>query len=972
MRILITLITLLIGQLCLAQIPSLSIDHSKEKQQLKLSQLKVDVTVVGNIATTTYDMVFINPLSRDLQGELSMPLANGQEICRYALEVNGKLREGVVIEKVKARQAFEAVVRQKIDPGIVSKTKGNFFKTKLYPIPANGSKRVVLAFSETLPGDSKNLFYSLPIETSMPIGNFKLDVKVFKSDAKGKELKSEFENIQFDNKDNVYYLNFERLNYSSKKPIKFTIPRFNQSNYQLFTSEFDGETYFYLNVKPPKLGSTKKGSLQKIDIYWDQSFSASKRNIKKELNLLQNYLTGIKGEKAVDLITFNHKVNTTKSFKIRQDASALIQYIQGLKYDGASCFDNLKFDTPCDEILLFSDGVNTIGKANILNSKIPLYAITSTTGSHYAFLERLAAESNGEFIDLNRMSIEKASNIMQSHDEKYISCTYNKSHIKELYPNTPSSIGDYFEISGILLTDKTQLKVNYGKKGKIKQSQSFQISKRNKANVARIWASQKIASLELDEENNQKEILALGQKFNIVTSNSSFIVLDRVEDYVTHKILPPEELREAYYKLLGNTKGSDELMPEEIVNSNLKRMSRLAAWYDNPIPSRVKGKGVPHGNWEDGESLEEMIPITRQETTPPPPPPAPRVANVLNIVDNDMDLSDELEMVVEDSESDMGEVLVVNGPSSPKNGERSSAIKVLAWLPDAPYLTALRKADDKDLESLYFKFKSDNQNRPGFYIQVADLFFSKGWDQLAIRILSNVLELDLENPELLKVVARRLLDENQSEMAIKIFEEVKSLRPEEPQSYRDLALAFSLNKQYQKALEMYIEILNRNWNRFESIKDVVLNELNALISLHKSELNLKTANAKYIKAMPLDIRITLEWSSNENDIDLWVIDPNGEKCYYSHTRTKIGGKISRDFTRGYGPEEFSLKTAKRGIYTVYVKYFSESRQSITGPVTVYATLCINYGKENQETKHIALQLIDNKEVRQIGQLEFGN
>jgi len=41
-------------------------------------------------------------------------------------------------------------------------------------------------------------------------------------------------------------------------------------------------------------------------------------------------------------------------------------------------------------------------------------------------------------------------------------------------------------------------------------------------------------------------------------------------------------------------------------------------------------------------------------------------------------------------------------------------------------------------------------NRPSFYIQVADFFFSKGWDQLAIRILSNVLELDLENPELLK------------------------------------------------------------------------------------------------------------------------------------------------------------------------------------------------------------------------------
>ena len=282
----------------------------------------------------------------------------------------------------------------------------------------------------------------------------------------------------------------------------------------------------------------------------------------------------------------------------------------------------------------------------------------------------------------------------------------------------------------------------------------------------------------------------------------------------------------------------------------------------------------------------------------------------------------------------------------------------------------MRNAEDKELESLYYKFKAENKSRPAFYIQVADFFFTKGWDEQAIRILSNVLDLDLENPELLKVLARRLLDEHQSEIAIKIFEEIKNLRPEEPQSYRDLALAYKANKQYQKALDLYIEILNQNWNRFEAIKDVVLNELNALISLHKSELNLKNIDAKYIKAMPVDIRITLEWSSNENDIDLWVIDPNGEKCFYSHTRTQIGGKISKDFTRGYGPEEFTLKIAKRGIYTVYANYFSESRQSITGPVTLYVTLYTNYGKTNQKVKFISLQLTDNKETRQVGQLEF--
>jgi uncharacterized protein YfaP (DUF2135 family) len=44
-------------------------------------------------------------------------------------------------------------------------------------------------------------------------------------------------------------------------------------------------------------------------------------------------------------------------------------------------------------------------------------------------------------------------------------------------------------------------------------------------------------------------------------------------------------------------------------------------------------------------------------------------------------------------------------------------------------------------------------------------------------------------------------------------------------------------------------------------------------------------------------------------MDLWVIEPTGEKCYYSHPSTKIGGRLSKDLTGGYGPEEYMVKNA---------------------------------------------------------------
>lgn len=950
MKTILTFIGTLICLLNIAQIPTLSVQNSEKKQELEISQLTVSVTVVGNIATTTFDMVFYNPLSRNLEGELSMPLADGQEICRYALDINGKLREGVIVEKVKARQTFEAVIRQNIDPGIVNLTKGNSFKTKIFPIPANGTKRVVLALSETLRGDDENLYYSLPFETSGRIGAFKLDVKVIKSQPKEKPILSEFENMKFDSQDNAYCLNFERKNYTSASPLKFTIPRFSNTEYQLYTYKFDGETYFYLNVKTPILKQITKEIPRKIAVYWDNSFSASKRNIEKELNLLENYLTSLRGTKEVTLSAFNQKVSPPQIFQINQDASKIIHSIRHLNNDGATCLDDLKFGYGYDEILLFSDAVNTIGESDIKTSDIPVYAITSGNGSNYTLLKRLASETNGEFIDLNVISGEKALEILKTDEEKFLSCTFNPSEIKEVFPNAACRVDEYFDLAGILKTDKANLKLNYGTKNKETQTQSFEISKVSDAPVSRIWAGKKIQALMADEEKNQEEIMRIARKFNVVTSNTAFIVLDRVEDYVAHGIVPPEELKEEYYKLLGISKNNEVITPELIQQRNIERTGKLKSWYVNPPQVSTQTK-QGNANLTNGNVMHIEDASTDEQSQA-----------VFMVLEDNVQISNVSQIA--DSESDS------RSDTPPLKSKSEASIRVLAWLPDAPYLTELRNAGNKYLDSLYHKLKEENKDRPSFYIQVADFFFEKKMKAQAVRVLSNTLELDLENPELLKVVARRLLQEGEYEIAIKVFREIKKLRPEEPQSYRDLALAYQAIEHYQGALDMYLYILDHDWNRFEDIKDVVLNELNSLISRQKGKLDLKAINPEYIHPMPLDVRITLDWSSNENDIDLWVIDPNGEKCFYSHQNTQIGGKISKDFTRGYGPEEFTLKTAKRGIYTVYVNYFSESRQTITGPVTVYASLTTHYGTDQQETQNITVQLIDNKETRQIGQLEF--
>lgn len=77
-----------------------------------------------------------------------------------------------------------------------------------------------------------------------------------------------------------------------------------------------------------------------------------------------------------------------------------------------------------------------------------------------------------------------------------------------------------------------------------------------------------------------------------------------------------------------------------------------------------------------------------------------------------------------------------------------------------------------------------------------------------------------------------------------------------------------------------------------------------------------------------DVKIVLTWDS-QTDVDLWVIDPKGEKCYYSHPSTESGGNLDMDNTQGYGPETFTMERALPGPYSVQVQYFGSRDAPVT-------------------------------------------
>jgi tetratricopeptide (TPR) repeat protein len=298
-------------------------------------------------------------------------------------------------------------------------------------------------------------------------------------------------------------------------------------------------------------------------------------------------------------------------------------------------------------------------------------------------------------------------------------------------------------------------------------------------------------------------------------------------------------------------------------------------------------------------------------------------------------------------------------------------IELAPWDPDTPYLRELKAANGDAQLRVYFAERKKHGNAPAFFLDVADFFFKQKKDELGLQVLSNVAELRLEDAPLLRVLAQRLAQLDQLELAALIFEEVLRLRPEEPQSYRDLALVLARLKQYPRAMELLAHVIMNQWARFDAIEVIALMELNTIIPKARAAgIQKIPVDQRLVKLLDLDVRISLSWDADLTDIDLWVIEPSGERTYYGHNLSTIGGLVSRDFTQGYGPEEYVLHRAMRGKYVVQTNFYGSGAQTLTGAVTLQLDLFTNYGRPNEKRKSITLRLSEQKETFTVGTLEF--
>ncbi|MCP4113060.1 MAG: DUF2135 domain-containing protein, partial [Desulfobacteraceae bacterium] len=250
----------------------------------------------------------------------------------------------------------------------------------------------------------------------------------------------------------------------------------------------------------------------------------------------------------------------------------------------------------------------------------------------------------------------------------------------------------------------------------------------------------------------------------------------------------------------------------------------------------------------------------------------------------------------------------------------------------------------------------------------------------ALKVFSSLVENQPGDTVLARDVGFSAMEMGFGGHAYHLFRRVASSRPYEPQTYRAMAHCLAEMKMADLALAYYEVGLSGRWdNRFGEFRKILqIDYLRFLRRIEKGELSTsvpdfartRMENIKVFDADRADLLITITWNTDATDIDLHIIEPTGEECFYSHPKTRIGGMLTRDVTQGFGPEMYLLRKAAPGEYKVRVKYFAGNRNRASTRTKVYVTIFRNWGSSDENVTRRTATLEIGKSMHDLATVRY--
>ena len=850
------------------------------------------------------------------------------------------VKQARIVSKQKAARAYEQTVSARVDPALMEWAGADFFSCRVFPLSGNTLHRIVIGYelnmTEAL--DFREYILTLPKVEK----DFKLDICMHASNNMTPQISPDLETKRVDGK---LYISVE-----NPKKKEYTI-HYNTIEPVMLSDE--DNDYFAANFRI-NLPETKQEKLPSDAVFLlDVSLSSQPDKFNVWLKLMEEILTNnMDVIKNFSVLCFNIETRWWHTYYLRNNyhnIAQFLEYANTLALEGATDIGTalsqasnpswLKPEKNAPKhIFLMSDADFNWGETNMYalktfirpGDRIHTYK-TGLSGTNNTVLDYLSKESNG--FSFTVTGEEEAVQVAKSF--RYRPWVIEEIEVEGvadfLISGQPSQLynGQKLIVAGREKpTGNIYIRINNGV-----ETKELNLSAKEKITsnlAARLYGQVALGELESYGYQTEEATESYATYFRIPNATMSFLMLESRYDYQRF--------------------GIDEDDAEYFVERNT-------------VESIVK------------ELMEKGI------TAP------------LN--DGKASFLIWLKQLKEDKQLRF----------SPSN----SFMDYVNSLPDEVFNVKLQplnyriqfheQQSEKEKEAL-----GDENIRYDNMLPLANSRKKQYGNADALKLLSSVIERNPGDFIALRDLALKAIEWNMGEQAYYMMRRIISNRRYEAVAYLTAADALAKSGNVEMAIIHYYICMNSDWdNTYGSFKEISALQCYRFLKDVRgkksdiwskevwptgkrgniSEHNISRINTtlKYADELfkevseeldsddllydQADIVLIINWNTNNTDVDLHVVEPTGEECYYSNRNTKIGGKLTIDVRQGYGPEMYVLRHAVDGRYRVRLNYFADDDTKTSSKTKVYLDFYRNWGRpdEKMTRKTVVLERRkDNEDV----------
>lgn len=892
---------------------------------LRLLKLRARGVVRGPLSFTELRLTFENPSDRTLEGRFRVVLPQGAAVSRFAMRQGERWQEAEVVELQKARAAYEDFLHRRQDPALLEKGAGNEFTARVFPIPARGTKELIVSYSSERARSGEP--YVLSLRGLPEVGELDLAVS-----SEGKTIGE-----------------FKRTNYVPASDFTAALPK------EPAGLALRGGGLIAARLRP--VVGSRPDEIASLLVLVDSSasralgFEAQQRLLGK---LMEGLVRGAGPDVPVTVAAFDQEVGVIFEGKAgdfgpdqlralsRRGALGASDLKKALAWAGASLLKR-----PAKRVLLISDGIATAGPADGEELAAAVRALKR------AGAERLDAIAVGGIRD--DALLRRLTTAGLPRDGAVADGALEPAEIARKLTETARS-GLAVTVKGALWSWPRKLDgVQAGDEvlvyARVPEGRDVEISVGGsraeisaarldandqplleraaaQAEIARLLEREAAADGSEAKEKIRKEIVGLSVRRRVLSAYTALLVLETEEDYARFGIdrnalarimtvedgkvvmtrraaadLAVEPRRPA--DLFGNSRlkkskadASSDVMPEpgvpEAVPEAVSAAAALAGAASREASAYAAEQGASASAARGSAGASEGAlrleyagpaaaprPLSRAEETRPSQPPY--TGKYKEIMDR-----------------------LAAGRAD------EAAQSARAWLSESPgdimALVALG-------EALELAVRPSEAARA--YGSIIDLYPSRADLR---RFAGERLE--------------RLAGKEALELALDSFKKARDSRPDHPSSHRLYAFALVKAGRLQEAFDALVQGASRNYpgGRFRGVDRILKEDLGLIAAAwsraepaRKAEIMDKLAKAGGSREDGPSLRFILNWETDANDVDFHIRDARGGHAFYSAPKLESGGELYADVTTGYGPECFTIRGPKgkrAGPYTLEAHYYS--------------------------------------------------